>query len=134
MLRTPTCLSILTLTLSAFFGLSELGSAPLAATKHTEQDSTVRVYKKVAPATVFIKAVFAGETLTPKGQSGIGSGVILDESGLILTNAHVVADATKILVAFHDGTRAIADLIGSDPITDLALLHVTLPPGSRRTV
>jgi S1-C subfamily serine protease len=106
------------------------GLASLAEANATEQENTVRIYKKVAPTTVFIKAIFVGEPLTPRGNSGIGSGLLLDEKGLILTNAHVVADAAKILLALHDGTRLSADLVGSDPVTDLALLRVTLPSGS----
>jgi S1-C subfamily serine protease len=94
----------------------------------------VRISKKVAPATVFIKSVFPGEPLTNKALAGIGSGVLLDEEGLILTNAHLVADASKILVTLHDGTRLVADLVGTDLVTDLALLRVRLPKGFHRTV
>ena len=110
------------------------GLSPLADAKTTDQENTVRIYKKVAPATVFIKAVFTGEHPTGKAIGGIGSGVILNEQGLILTNAHVVAEAAKVLVTLHDGTRLTADLVGNDPVTDLALLRVSLPKGSRRTV
>lgn len=134
MCRTRIVILMFTLTLALMFGSSEFGSVPLAATKLTEQDNTVRIYKKVAPATVFIKAVYVNEPLASRGPNGIGSGVILDEKGLILTNAHVVADATKILVTLHDGTKVTGDLVGSDPVTDLAVLRVVLPPGYHRTV
>jgi len=127
-------LAVSAFALALLLGVPGFGSAPLAAAKVTEQDNTIRVYKKVAPATVFIKAVFLGDALTSRGPSGIGSGVIIDESGLILTNAHVVADATKILVALHDGTKTVAELVGSDPITDLALLRISPASGSHRTV
>lgn len=110
------------------------GLPPLADAKTTDQESTVRIYKRVAPATVFIKAVFTGEFPTGKAVGGIGSGVILDDRGLILTNAHVVAEAAKVLVTLHDGTRLTADLVGSDMVTDLALLRVSLPRGFHRTV
>ena len=133
------CLSykfpILVFSIAMLLGFTELQSTSSAATTKTvEQDNTVRVYKKVAPATVFIKAVFVNEPLaTSRGPNGIGSGVILDDKGLVLTNAHVVAEATKILVTLHDGTRTTADLVGSDPVTDLALLRVGLPAGYHRT-
>ena len=59
----------------------------------------------------------------------LGSGVLIDEQGSIVTNAHVVDGAAKITVTLHDGTRLPAELIGSDPQSDVALLHVTLPKG-----
>ncbi|CAO3426739.1 Do family serine endopeptidase [Azospirillum doebereinerae] len=54
----------------------------------------------------------------------LGSGFVIDPSGLIVTNHHVVADASEISVTLHDGTRLPAKLVGSDAPTDLALLKV----------
>jgi serine protease Do len=56
-------------------------------------------------------------------QSG-GSGFVVSPDGYILTNNHVVADATKVEVSFNDGTRATAEIVGVDPNVDLALLKV----------
>ena len=55
--------------------------------------------------------------------------MLIDEQGSIVTNAHVVDGAANITVTLHDGTRLPAELIGSDPQTDVALLQVTLPKG-----
>lgn len=54
----------------------------------------------------------------------VGSGVILDESGLIVSNAHVVHRATNIYVILHDGTSVAANLVYQDMKNDLALLKV----------
>jgi len=60
-------------------------------------------------------------------QSSLGSGVLVTTEGHILTNNHVIAGADKIKVALNDGRSAQAQLIGSDPGTDLALLKIDLP-------
>lgn len=60
-------------------------------------------------------------------QSSLGSAVILNADGYLLTNNHVVAGANEILVALRDGRQALAMLIGTDPETDLAVLKIDLP-------
>ncbi|MEZ5498550.1 MAG: trypsin-like peptidase domain-containing protein [Steroidobacteraceae bacterium] len=60
-------------------------------------------------------------------ERSLGSGVIVDESGLIVTNHHVIADAAAIRVQLADGRIADAGIVGRDPDTDLAVLRVKLP-------
>ncbi len=55
---------------------------------------------------------------------GIGSGFVISPDGYIVTNDHVAGDATKISVSFPDGKILPARLVGTDPITDIALLKV----------
>jgi Do/DeqQ family serine protease len=55
---------------------------------------------------------------------GLGTGMIIDEQGHILTNNHVVAGATQIEVLLSDGTRYKAKLVGTDPKTDLAVIEI----------
>jgi serine protease Do len=55
---------------------------------------------------------------------GAGSGFVLDPSGIIVTNNHVVGSADKILVSFTDGTELPARIIGTDELTDIAVIKV----------
>ncbi len=59
--------------------------------------------------------------------SSLGSGVIVDNDGYILTNNHVVAEADQIIILLYDGREAEATVVGTDPETDLAVLKVDLP-------
>ena len=101
-----------------------------AALVTPEEMNSVRVYKKLANATVLIASAYvSAHHIVQASGKGIGSGVLIDEQGSIVTNAHVVEGAANITVTLHDGTRLPAELIGSDSQSDVALLHVTLPPG-----
>ena len=60
-------------------------------------------------------------------QSSLGSAVILNSEGYLLTKNHVIAGSDEILVALQDGREALASLIGTDPETDLAVLKIDLP-------
>jgi len=61
---------------------------------------------------------------TPRRQNSLGSGFIIDPSGIVVTNNHVIADGDEITVILNDGTRLKAELIGTDKKVDLALLRV----------
>ncbi len=57
-------------------------------------------------------------------EAGIGSGVIFDERGYIVTNYHVVEGSSKVTVSLYDGRQFTADIVGTDVRTDLALLKI----------
>ncbi|MDP1918687.1 MAG: trypsin-like peptidase domain-containing protein [Myxococcales bacterium] len=61
---------------------------------------------------------------SPPTTQGSGSGVIIDSKGLVLTNNHVVVDALTIRVRLDDGRALDAEILGRDPLTDLALLKI----------
>ena len=68
-----------------------------------------------------------GERPRPRRQNSLGSGFIIDPSGYIVTNHHVIAEADEISVRLSDDTTLEATLVGSDEKTDLALLKVESP-------
>ncbi|MEK7291445.1 MAG: trypsin-like peptidase domain-containing protein, partial [Planctomycetota bacterium] len=57
----------------------------------------------------------------------LGSGVIIDEEGYIVTNEHVVSRASKIKVRLSDGKDFEATMISSDPVSDIAVLKINSP-------
>ena len=61
---------------------------------------------------------------TPRRVNSLGSGFVIDPSGIVITNNHVIAEADDITVIFNNGTRLKAEVIGRDQKTDLAVLKV----------
>lgn len=74
------------------------------------------------------KRFFGDTPSTPSTQpnSNLGSGVILDSAGYVLTNAHVIKNADRITITIQDGRQANARIIGTDSDTDLAVLKIDL--------
>ncbi|MEV4899672.1 trypsin-like peptidase domain-containing protein, partial [Nonomuraea sp. NPDC055795] len=100
---------------SAFQTPQVVQSAPSPAFKPASNQMTIsEVATKVQPSVVMIQ-----------GQNAGGSGVVLSEDGLILTNNHVVAangKGSQLSVKFSDGKTAKATVVGTDPSTDLAVI------------
>src|SRR6187200_2088920 len=65
------------------------------------------------------------QTPTPRRVNSLGSGFIIDPSGLVVTNNHVISDADEVTVILNDGTRLKAEIVGRDTKVDLAVLKVT---------
>jgi S1-C subfamily serine protease len=89
------------------------------------------IYRRRAPGVVFIRAQTLRTEPTPfelestsQPSEATGAGFVLDEQGLILTNAHVITAATAIEVTFSDEKTVTAQPLGKDVDTDLALLRV----------
>ena len=79
------------------------------------------VYQIVSPSLVFIQT--KNESNHKDDGIGVGSGVIINANGDILTANHVVADATEIEVIFVDGSQSAAEIVAAEPENDIALLH-----------
>jgi S1-C subfamily serine protease len=95
------------------------------------------IYKRAAPGVVFIRAQVVEQTPSPfdfgfpqeqRGEA-TGSGFAIDRKGTILTNAHVVAGATKVQVQFADKRIVDARVLGRDESSDLAVLKVDARSG-----
>lgn len=83
--------------------------------------------KKASPSvvTIYTQRFKKGEETNKKpSQSNLGSGVIITNNGLILTNSHVIQEADNILVHLNDGRSASAIVVGEDKETDIAILKI----------
>jgi serine protease DegS len=76
----------------------------------------------------FLRYFFNRSNVKPQQQTqrNLGSGVIMSPKGYLLTNLHVIDGADEILVLTHDGREALAQVIGTDPESDLAVLKIDL--------
>jgi putative serine protease PepD len=95
---------------------SPVSTATSFGTSNTAATDVSSVVKKVLPSVVQVN-------VTLQNGEGIGSGVILDANGKILTNNHVVANATSVTVTLSDGRTVDATVLGTDPASDLAVIQ-----------
>lgn len=118
--------------------------AGVVATRGEPRRSFANAVERAAPAVVNIYTARVVSTRVPpeeygplfqqnlpavrrRVESSLGSGVIIDTAGHIVTNHHVVKDANEIRVQLADGRVATPRVVGTDPDTDLAVLRVDLP-------
>jgi putative serine protease PepD len=94
-------------------GQGQGGNASTPLLPGTDGEPVKAVAKALGPSVVVIRN---GE--------GLGSGVVYDSSGLILTNAHVVGSSTGVTVTLNDGTTLAGTVVGADPATDVAVVRV----------
>src|SRR5258706_9575224 len=84
--------------------------------------AVVSVVEAVGPSVVSI-----GSSTDKRRGEGRGSGVVISSDGYVLTNSHVIHDATALTVSLTDGRRFPASILGDDPATDLAVIQVEGP-------
>jgi putative serine protease PepD len=112
-------LALIALATLALAGCGFISSGPAATPQPTAssglvlQQQFVQVVKQVGPAVVLIQT-----------SEGLGSGIIFDAQGDIVTNYHVVAGASSFQVVLANGKQYTAQLVGSFPPDDLAVLHI----------
>jgi serine protease Do len=104
---------------------AQTSSGAPAPSRIPEDEPVARVAARVGPSVVQVNVEVAQQTPlgTQRGE-GVGSGVIYGESGYIITNSHVVAGASEVDVSFADGTTEPAEIVGSDPNSEIAVLRV----------
>jgi serine peptidase DegS len=98
-------------------------AAPAVVNVYTQR----LVRERVAPSLSELFGDFLPQT-RQRIERSLGSGVIVDEAGHIVTNHHVIANAESIQVQLADGRVADAHIVGRDPDTDLAVLKINLSP------
>src|SRR5258708_4756882 len=84
------------------------------------------VYQIILPSLVLIQSKVPN--VNGKGDNALGSGVVIDDQGDILTSLHVVADSTNIMLTFADGTQSSAEVTVKQPENDIAVLRADAPP------
>jgi S1-C subfamily serine protease len=100
-----------------------VGPATAAAESCTEPLTVV--FERVSPSVVSIQAMKINKAKPQRRfETVVGSGVIIEKDGQILTNAHVVDGAASLMVTLDSGNRVSARILGLDPVLDLALLRV----------
>lgn len=86
------------------------------------------LFQRVSPSVISISALALDPfKISGRISTATGSGFIIDDKGLVLTNSHVVFDRQAIIVTLDDGRKAEAKLLGADPIFDLAVLRIPVP-------
>ena len=106
----------------------EAGQTPAQPALETADGelSTVEVVRILAPSVVQIanESVAIGAFNRPIPAEGVGTGVIIDAAGHILTSSHVIEAARTITVTLSDGERYEARLVGNDPTTDVSIIAI----------
>src|SRR6201995_846044 len=113
-------------------------SAAVPTALSTSHGLTInQIYRQASPGVVDITVstnqtsgaggFFGGSGGQQQQETGEGAGVVYDTKGNILTDQHVVANATSVKVHFQNGRTADAKVLGTDPSTDVAVIHVDVP-------
>lgn len=91
-----------------------------------EPSIAAQAYAVIRPSVVRVAVTLPAPSR--QTEDGIGTGVVIDADGIILTNLHVVRDATSIRVTFADGSQSRATIVANDPANDLAVLQAEIVP------
>ncbi len=136
-------LALLTLLAGAWFSLANGRGEPAAQPRaisprgalETEELNNVNVFKRISPSVVHITTTAAQRDLFSRRvfevPAGTGSGFLWDESGHVVTNFHVIQNASSAKVTLADQSEYPAELVGAFADRDLAVLRIKPPSGAR---
>jgi serine protease Do len=104
----------------------------------SRRTAIVRAAERVAPAVVSVnvrstqrvqpRSIFDMFGPSTREVQGLGSGFVFRDDGIVVTNEHVVRNATEVVITFSDGRDFEASVVGTDEVTDLAVLRIKNPP------
>lgn len=94
----------------------------------TPPSAAARAVESIAPSIVRVVGYGRSKNGKEEVERGIGTGVVIVDKGVILTNLHVVAGADRIGITFHDGLETTASITGAQPENDLAVLQAHKVP------
>ena len=118
-------------------------TSPSASSLSGMETTLEDIYTRVNPSVVSLDVLFKQQSTSPQINGlpfsipqqqvaeALGSGFVWDTNGDIVTNNHLVADAANITVTFYDGTEVPANVVGTDPDSDLAVIKVDLPANNQ---
>ena len=93
---------------------------------HVDEETLVKIIEEASPWVVNINVSLMAQDayMSAAPQQGMGSGIMIDPRGYILTNNHIVENANAMLVSMFDGTQLDGKLVGADPMSDIAVVKV----------
>ncbi|MEM7740286.1 MAG: trypsin-like peptidase domain-containing protein [Pseudomonadota bacterium] len=106
------------------FRLVAVVALVIAPARALVPDSFADLAENVLPSVVNVSAVAVGPGSAASEPVALGSGFVVDQSGLVVTNNHVIENARNVVVIFDDGSQYQVELLGRDVETDLALLKI----------
>ncbi len=114
---------------AALFMAAAMQTTPAFATT-ADEENNITVYRERNKGVVHITSIVMNYDvfLRPLPSGGIGSGVVVDKKGRIVTNNHVIQNSQQLEVTLYDGSKWKATLKGTDPLSDLAIIVIDAPP------
>ena len=111
--------------------LRQISAVTFDTKTSADEENNIRIYRELSKAVVYVTStrLRVGFWLQVVPEQGTGSGFLIDTEGHILTNNHVIEDSSQLEVTLFDETTLEAEVVGRDPVNDLALLKIDCPEG-----